>query len=260
MIFYPLQYLPLLFQNMLMQKLDILAFGAHPDDVELGCAGTILAAIAEGKKVGIIDLTKGELGTRGTTSIRLKEAQLASQVLGVDVRDNLGMADGFFKNDQEHQFAIIECIRRFQPTIVLCNAPEDRHPDHGRAASLVADACFLSGLSKIQSTHNGVAQAAWRPANVFHYIQSRNLTPSFVVDISAHMEKKMESILAHASQFYDPTSKEPSTFISGNSFLEFVKGRAKELGQQIGVEYAEGFISNKIVGVKSFDGIIQNKT
>lgn len=243
-----------------MQKLDILAFGAHPDDVELGCGGTILAAVAEGKKVGIIDLTKGELGTRGTVDIRLMEAQAASKVLGVTVRENLGMADGFFKNDQDHQLVIIECIRRFQPTIVLCNAPEDRHPDHGRAAALVADACFLSGLNKIQTTHNGEAQTAWRPANVFHYIQSRSLTPSFVVDISAHMDKKMESILAHSSQFFDPNSKEPDTFISGNSFLEFVKGRAKELGQQIGVDFAEGFISNKIIGVKSFDGIIQNKT
>lgn len=243
-----------------MQQLDILAFGAHPDDVELGCAGTILAAVAEGKKVGIIDLTKGELGTRGTVAIRLKEAQEASKILGVAIRENVGMADGFFKNDQEHQLAIIECIRKFQPTIVLCNAPEDRHPDHGRAASLIADACFLAGLSKIQTSHQGVAQAAWRPANVFHYIQSRNLLPGFVVDISAHMDKKMESILAHSSQFFDPTSTEPNTFISGNSFLEFVKGRAKELGQQIGVDYAEGFISNKLIGVKSFDGIIQNKT
>jgi bacillithiol biosynthesis deacetylase BshB1 len=243
-----------------MQKLEILAVGAHPDDGELGCSGAILAAVAEGKKVGIIDLTKGELGTRGTVEIRLNEAQEASKVLGVTIRENLGMADGFFKNDQEHQLTIVECIRRFQPSIVLCNAPEDRHPDHDRAASLVSDACFLAGLSKIKSTHNGAEQLAWRPANVFHYIQSRNLTPSFVVDISAHMDKKMASILAHASQFYDPNSKEPSTFISGNSFLEFVKGRAKELGQQIGVDYAEGFISNKIIGVKSFDGIIQNKT
>jgi bacillithiol biosynthesis deacetylase BshB1 len=243
-----------------MQQLDILAFGAHPDDVELGCAGTILAAVAEGKKVGIIDLTKGELGTRGTVEIRLKEAQNASKILGVAMRENLGMADGFFKNDQEHQLAIIECIRRFQPTIVLCNAPEDRHPDHGRAASLVEDACFLAGLSKVQTTYQGATQTAWRPANVFHYIQSRNLTPSFVVDISVHIDKKMESILAHASQFFDPNSTEPNTFISGNSFLEFVKGRAKELGQQIGVDYAEGFISKKIIGVKGFDGIIQNKT
>ena len=173
-----------------MLKLDILAFGAHPDDVELGCAGTLLGAIAEGKKVGVIDLTKGELGTRGTTSQRLKEAQLASEVLGLTVRENLGMADGFFKNNQEHQFAIIETIRRFQPTILFCNAPEDRHPDHGRAASLIEDAAFLSGLVKIQTVHNGVPQAEWRPTQLFHYIQSRSLTPNFVVDISKHMDKK----------------------------------------------------------------------
>ena len=243
-----------------MLKLDILAFGAHPDDVELGCGGTLLSAIAEGKKVGVIDLTKGELGTRGTTSQRLKEAQLASEVLGLTIRENLGMADGFFLNDKAHQFAIIETIRRFQPSIIFCNAPEDRHPDHGRAASLVEDAAFLAGLTKIQTTHNGVAQAAWRPTQVFHYIQSRSLTPNFVVDISAHMEKKMESILAHSSQFYDPNSNEPETFISGTAFLEFVKGRAKELGQQIGVQYAEGFITKKLLGIGSLDAIIQNKT
>jgi bacillithiol biosynthesis deacetylase BshB1 len=243
-----------------MHKLDILAFGAHPDDVELGCSGTLLGAIAEGKKVGVIDLTKGELGTRGTTSQRLKEAQLASEVLGLTVRENLGMADGFFKNNQEHQFAIIETIRRFQPSIIFCNAPEDRHPDHGRAASLVEEAAFLSGLNKINTMHNGVAQEAWRPTQVFHYIQSRSLTPNFVVDISKHINKKMESIMAHSSQFFDPNSNEPDTFISSAAFLEFVKGRAKELGQQIGVEYAEGFITKKILGIGSLDAIIQNKT
>ena len=243
-----------------MQKLDILAFGAHPDDVELGCAGALLLAVAEGKKVGIIDLTKGELGTRGTTSQRLKEAQLAAEVLGVEVRENLGMADGFFENNKENQFAIIETIRKYQPAIIFCNAPEDRHPDHGRAAQLIVDAAFLAGLVKIQSTHNGVAQAPWRPTQVFHYIQSRNLTPSFVVDISAFMDKKMESILAHSSQFYDPNSTEPETFISGNAFLEFVKGRAKELGHQIGVEYAEGFITQKLLGIRSFEAIIQKTT
>ncbi len=243
-----------------MHKLDILAFGAHPDDVELGCAGTLLGAIFEGKKVGVIDLTKGELGTRGTTSQRLKESQLACEVMGLTIRENLGMADGFFENNKENQFAIIETIRRFQPSIIFCNAPEDRHPDHGRAASLVADAAFLSGLAKIKTSHNGIDQEAWRPTQVFHYIQSRNLTPNFVVDITAHMDKKMESILAHSSQFYDPNSKEPETFISGTAFLEFVKGRAKELGQQIGVQYAEGFITKKLLGIGSLDAIIQNKT
>jgi N-acetylglucosamine malate deacetylase 1 len=243
-----------------MQKLDILAFGAHPDDVELGCGGSLIAAVAEGKKVGIIDLTEGELGTRGTAPVRLKEASLAGEIIGATIRENLGMKDGFFVNDHAHQMAIIEIIRKYQPDIILCNAPEDRHPDHGRAAKLIADAAFLSGLVKIQTTLNGVAQAAWRPTQVFHYIQSRNLTSNFVVDISAHMDKKMESILAHASQFYNPNSNEPNTFISSNSFLEFIKGRAKELGQQIGVQYAEGFISEKMIGIQSFDALIQKTT
>ena len=163
-----------------MQKLDILAFGAHPDDVELGCGGTLLAAVAEGKKIGIIDLTKGELGTRGTVADRAKEASLAGEIIGATIRENLGMQDGFFVNDQAHQISVIEMIRKYQPDIILCNAPEDRHPDHGRAAKLVADAAFLAGLVKVQTTHNGVAQAAWRPTHVFHYIQSRNLQPNFV--------------------------------------------------------------------------------
>jgi len=243
-----------------MLKLDILAFGAHPDDVELGCAGTLLGAIAEGKKVGVIDLTKGELGTRGSISQRLSEAQLASEVMGLTIRENLEMADGFFINNKEHQLIIIETIRRFQPSIIFCNAPEDRHPDHGRAASLIEEAAFLSGLEKIKTSHEGIAQEAWRPTQVFHYIQSRNLTPNFVVDISKHIEKKMEAILAHSSQFYDPKSNEPDTFISSAAFLEFVKGRAKELGQQIGVQYAEGFITQKTLGINSLDAIIQNKT
>jgi bacillithiol biosynthesis deacetylase BshB1 len=243
-----------------MLKLDILAFGAHPDDVELGCAGTLLGAIAEGKKVGVIDLTKGELGTRGSISQRLSEAQLASELLGLSIRENLEMADGFFINNKEHQLVIIETIRRFQPSIIFCNAPEDRHPDHGRAASLIKEAAFLSGLEKIKTSHEGIAQEAWRPTQVFHYIQSRSLTPHFVVDISKHIEKKMEAILAHSSQFYDPKSNEPDTFISSAAFLEFVKGRAKELGQQIGVQYAEGFITQKTLGINSLDAIIQNKT
>lgn len=243
-----------------MQKLDILAFGAHPDDVELGCGGTLLAAVAEGKKVGIIDLTKGELGTRGTVSIRLNEALLAGEIIGATTRVNLDMKDGFFVNDQAHQISIIETIRKFQPTIILCNAPEDRHPDHGKAAKLVADASFLSGLSKIKTAYNGIDQEAWRPSQVFHYIQSRTLTPNFVVDISSHMDKKMESIMAHASQFYNPNSNEPNTFISSDSFLDFVKGRAKEFGQQIGVQYAEGFITEKMIGIKSFDGLILKTT
>lgn len=243
-----------------MQKLDILAFGAHTDDVELGCGGTLIAAVEEGKKIGIIDLTQGELGTRGTVAVRLKEALLAGEIIGAAVRENLGMKDGFFVNDQAHQMAIIKMVRKYQPEIILCNAPEDRHPDHGKAARLVADASFLSGLIKIQTTYNGLAQTAWRPKQVFHYIQSRNLQPNFVVDISAYMDQKMASILAHASQFYNPNSNEPNTFISSDSFLEFIKGRAKELGQQIGVQFAEGFISEKMIGIQSFDGLIQKTT
>jgi bacillithiol biosynthesis deacetylase BshB1 len=243
-----------------MQKLDLLAFGAHPDDVELGCGGTLLAAVAEGKKVGIIDLTQGELGTRGTVADRLKEGLLAGEMIGAAVRENLGMNDGFFVNDQTHQMMIVEVIRKYQPDIILCNAPEDRHPDHGKAAKLVADAAFLAGLVKVQTTHNGIAQTAWRPSHVFHYIQSRNLQPNFVVDISAYMDQKMASILAHASQFYNPNSNEPNTFISSDSFLEFIKGRAKEFGQQVGVQYAEGFISEKMIGIQSFDGLIQKIT
>jgi len=243
-----------------MQKLDILAFGAHPDDVELGCGGTLFAAVAEGKKIGIIDLTQGELGTRGTVADRLKEASLAGEMIGATVRENLGMKDGFFINDQAHQMMIVEVIRKYQPEIILCNAPEDRHPDHGKGAKLVADAAFLSGLNKIQTAHKGAAQIAWKPKQVFHYIQSRNLQPNFVVDISAFMDKKMESIMAHGSQFYNPNSKEPNTFISSDSFLEFIKGRAKEFGQQIGVAYAEGFISEKMLGIHSFDGLIQKTT
>lgn len=239
-----------------MQKIHILAFGAHPDDVELGCGGTLLSAVAQGKKVGIIDLTKGELGTRGNSSIRLKEAQLASQMIGSTVRENLGMADGFFENNRENQFAIIEIIRCYQPDIILCNAMDDRHPDHARASQLVESASFLAGLVKIQSTHNGQIQLPWRANQVFHYIQSKSLIPNFVVDISAYMDKKIESIMAHASQFYDPNSTEPETFISGSAFIEFIKSRAKDFGHQVGVEYAEGFLTQKLLGLHNFDSII----
>lgn len=243
-----------------MVKLDILAFGAHPDDVELGCGGTLLSAVGEGKKVGIVDLTKGELGTRGTVEERMLEAIAAQKIIGAIHRENLGMRDGFFENNEINQIKIIEVIRRFQPEIVIGNAPEDRHPDHGKGAKLLEDACFLSGLSKIQTTYDGQVQKAWRPKYVFHYIQSRNLTPSLVIDITPYMDQKMESILAHRSQFFDPHSTAPATFISSDSFLEFVKGRSKELGQQIGVGYAEGFITKKMIGLHSFDGLVQKTT
>jgi len=241
-------------------KLDILAFGVHPDDIELGCAGTILAAIAEGKKVGIIDLTQGELGTRGTAETRKVEAANAAKVLGVSIRENLKMADGFFQNDEQHQRKVVEAIRRYQPDVILCNAPEDRHPDHGRSAKLVSDAAFLSGLRKIVTNDEGKMQDAWKPSYVFHYIQDRFIQPSFVIDISAYHEKKLESILCYTTQFNSPDTNEPQTYISSPQFLETVKARAMMLGKRIGVTYAEGFISEKVLGVKSFDAFVQNPT
>jgi bacillithiol biosynthesis deacetylase BshB1 len=241
-------------------KLDILAFGVHPDDIELGCAGTILAAIAEGKKVGIIDLTQGELGTRGTAETRKVEADNAAKVLGVSIRENLKMADGFFQNDEKHQRKVIEAIRRYKPDTILCNAPEDRHPDHGRSAKLVSDAAFLSGLRKIVTNDEGKHQEAWKPSYIFHYIQDRFIQPSFVVDISAHYEKKLESILCYTTQFHSADTTEPQTYISSPQFLETVKARAMMLGKRIGVTYAEGFISEKVLGISSFDAFVQNPT
>jgi bacillithiol biosynthesis deacetylase BshB1 len=241
-------------------KLDILAFGVHPDDVELGCSGTILAAIAEGKKVGIIDLTQGELGTRGSADTRRTEAADAAKVLGVDVRENLKLADGFFQNDEEHQRIVIQAIRKYKPEILLANAPEDRHPDHGRSAKLISDAAFLAGLRKIETVENGTIQEAWRPNYVFHYIQDRFLQPSFVVDISEYHDKKIESILCYQTQFFNPNLNEPQTYISSPEFLESVKARAMMLGKRIGVKFAEGFISEKVIGIKSFDAFVQNTT
>ena len=241
-------------------KLQILAIGVHPDDVELGCAGTLLAAIEEGKSVGILDLTRGELGTRGTVETRKVEARNAADILGVQVRENLGMADGCFQNDEAHQRLLISAIRKYQPDIILANAPEDRHPDHGRSAKLISDAAFLSGLRKIETQIEGVAQEAWRPAYVFHYIQDRFIQPSFVIDISKHMEKKIESVLAYTTQFYNPDLNEPQTYISSPQFIESVKARAMMLGKRIGVEYAEGYISEKMIGIKSLDNIIQLAT
>ncbi|MEN9599713.1 MAG: hypothetical protein RL596_2032 [Bacteroidota bacterium] len=242
-------------------QLDILAFGVHPDDVELGCGGTILGALAEGKKVGIIDLTRGELGTRGTAETRDAEAAAAANILGVQHRENLKMADGFFQNDEVHQRKVIEVIRRFKPTIILINAPEDRHPDHGRSAKLVADAAFLSGLRKIESAAaDGTIQEAWRPTYVFHYIQDRFIQPSFVVDISAHIEKKMEAVQAYGTQFHNTSLNEPQTYISSPQFLDSVRARAMMLGKRIGVNYAEGYITEKIIGISSFDNIIKHTT
>jgi len=241
-------------------KLDILAFGVHPDDVELGCAGTIMAAIDQGKKVGIVDLTRGELGTRGTPITRTQEAAAAAKIMGVDVRENLDMADGFFVNDEAHQRKIIALIRKYQPDVILANAPEDRHPDHGRSAKLVSDAAFLSGLRKVETIHEGITQNAWRPAYTFHYIQDRFIQPSFVIDITAYMERKMEAVLAYRTQFTGADTSEPQTYISSPQFLETVKARALMLGKRIGVGYAEGYITEKIIGFSNFDAIIKHTT
>ncbi len=241
-------------------KLDILAIGVHPDDVELGCAGTLLVEKNNGKKVGIVDLTKGELGTRGTAETRLQELAAAAAILKVDVRENAGFADGFFKNDEAHQRALISIIRKYQPDIIICNSSEDRHPDHGRSSSLVSDAAFLSGLRKIETSFEGKNQEAWRPAYVFHYIQDRYLTPDFVVDTTDFFETKLESVKAYSTQFYNPDSKEPVTYISTPDFLESVVYRSKMMGKMIGVTHGEGFISKKMIGIKSFDALIIEKT
>ena len=232
-------------------KLDILAFGAHPDDVELGCSGTIAKEVSLGKKVGIIDLTRGELGTRGSVEIRNSESAKASEILGVVVRENLDMRDGFFVNDEAHQLKVIEMIRKYQPEIVLCNAVKDRHIDHGKGSKLVSDACFLSGLRQIKTELNGEAQEAWRPKVVYHYIQWQNIEPDFVVDISEFMDKKMDSVLAYGSQFYDPNSKEPVSPITSKNFLDSVKYRAQDLGRLVGVDYAEGFTTERYLAVNS---------
>ena len=222
-------------------KLDILAFGSHPDDVELSCSGTILKNVSKGLKVGIIDLTRGELGTRGTPVLRAKEALAAARILGVEFRENLGLEDGFFRLDKPSLINVIRKIRQYRPEVVLANAMEDRHPDHGRGAALVAEACFLAGLPKIKTRSHGLLQPAWRPKALYHYIQYRKLKPDFVVDISGFMEKKIESIMAFSSQFYNPGSKEPETLISQKNFMDYIRTREKEYGRLIGKEYGEGF-------------------
>lgn len=241
-------------------KLDILAFGAHPDDVELSCAGTLLVEKKNGKKVGVVDLTQGELGTRGSAEIRRKEAAAAAAILQLDVRENLELPDGFFKNDEAHQRRIIQAIRKYQPEIVLCNAPEDRHPDHGRSAQLMEDAVFLAGLRKIETTQDGQIQDVWRPSYVFNYIQDRYLHPNFLIDISDVMEQKLASIRAYGTQFDSPNLNEPQTYISTPDFLESIIYRAKMYGKMIGVKYAEGYISRKMIGFNNFDAFIKQNT
>lgn len=233
-------------------KLDILVFGSHPDDVELSCSGTILKHISQGKKAGIIDLTRGELGTRGNAETRKKEAAKAAKILGVSLRENLGFADGFFLNDRKHQLEVIKKIRQYRPEVVLANAPADRHPDHGRGSQLVSDACFYSGLAKI--TTGG--QKAWRPKAVYFYIQDRYIKPDFVIDVSEFMNKKLEAIAAFSSQFYNPSSKEPETPISSPHFIEFVKARNADFGRNIGVQYGEAFVALRPLGVNSFFNLL----
>ncbi len=237
-------------------KLDILVFGAHPDDVEIGCGGTILKEISLGKKVGIIDLTKGELGTRGSSKIRSEEVKKASKILGVSVRENLQFEDGFFMNDKTHQLEIVKIIRKYKPNIVLCNAVDDRHIDHPKGSKLVSDSCFLSGLSKIETKIEGRLQENWRPKNVFHYIQWKNIDPDFVVNISGFMKAKLKSVFAYSSQFYDPKSKAPKTPISSKNFAESIEYRAKDFGRLIGVEFAEGFTSERYIAIESLDMLI----
>ncbi len=230
-------------------KLDILVFSAHPDDAELGCGGTVAQAVAAGRKVGIVDLTKGELGTRGTVAIREKEAQAASDILGLTVRENLGFRDGFFTDDETHQMALVRVIRKYRPEIVLAAAPDDRHPDHPRAARLIVTSCFLAGLLRVESEDSGNSQDPWRPSVVYHYIQSIFLTPTFVVDVSSSWEVKMKAIKAFTSQFSNE-GDDPETYISNPRFLKMVESRAVELGHSIGVDYGEGFIADRNLGVK----------
>jgi len=236
---------------MKIEKLDILAFGAHPDDVELGCSGTLYSLYLQGKKVGIIDFTKGELGTRGTEETRKIEADNAKNILQIEIRENLGFPDGFFENTKAYQLKIIEKIRMYKPEIVLCNAVLDRHPDHGKASKLVSDSCFLSGLKKIETQYN-----AWRPKHIFHYIQWENLKPDFCIDISHTIDKKVESCLAYKTQFYDENSSEQETPITSKNFLESIKYRAQDLGRLVGVDYAEGFTTEKYPTFINFDGFI----
>ena len=231
-------------------KLDILAFGAHPDDVELGVGGVLAKHASMGHKTGIIDLTLGEMGTRGTPEIRLAEAHKAAEILGCVIRENLALRDGFIRNTEENQELVIKAIRKYKPEIVLCNAPTDRHPDHGHASQLVVEASFLSGLRKLETVdEHGALQAPWRPKRVYHYIQFDSLKPDFIMDITGFMHQKMESIKAHASQFYDPNSGEPETVISSKYFFESIEGRAREFGRNIYAEFGEGLITEEMLGV-----------
>jgi bacillithiol biosynthesis deacetylase BshB1 len=244
-------------------KLYVLAFGVHPDDVELSCSGTLINEVKKGNPAGVIDLTQGELGTRGTIETRKKEAEDAAAIMGLAVRENLKMRDGFFKNDEEHQMQVIRAIRKYQPEVVLANVLDDRHPDHGRAGHLLREACFLSGLSKIETfDDNGNPQQRWRPKQVLHYIQDRFFEPDLIVDISDVFEQRMEAVKAYATQFH--VSKESSagtqTYISTPDFQEALVARARLLGKRIGVKYGEGFISQKSIGVRGLGDLVLVET
>ena len=231
-------------------KLDILVFGAHPDDVELGCGGTIIKEVQNGKRVGVIDLTRGELGTRGSVKIRDAESKKASQIMGISLRDNMDFSDGFFENTKKNKILLVEKIRNYQPDIVITNALSDRHPDHSRGAQIVIDACFLSGLSKIVT-----GQDVWRPQAIYHYIQFNNMQPDFVVDISQQFSKKLKAVKSYRSQFYDPKSDEPKTIISSEDFLNSITYRAQDLGRQTNCKFAEGFISHQLSVINSFSDL-----
>jgi len=238
-------------------KTDLLAIGVHPDDIELGCAGTILKHIDLGFSAGAIDLTQGELGTRGSAELRLEEARASAKLMGLKFRNNLGFEDGFVTADnKQYQMEIVKQIRTYQPDIVLCNAIDDRHPDHQRSASLVSAACFLAGLTKIETELDGIRQSEWRPRQVLHYIQWKPIKPDFVIDITGYMDAKLAAVKAYRSQFHDPNSKEPETPISSKQFINSVSYRAEDLGRLIGVEYAEGFTSDKLVGLERLDYLL----
>jgi N-acetylglucosamine malate deacetylase 1 len=246
-----------------MKKIQVLAIAVHPDDVELGCAGTLMVEKILGKTTGVIDLTRGELGTRGSAELRLQEATAAAKVMNLDIRENLGMADGFFQNNEENQRLLIAAIRKYQPEIVLASALADRHPDHGRAGKLISDSCFLSGLRKIITKgENGADQEQWRPKYVFHFIQDRFYQPSFVYDISTVYDRKKDAIKCYESQFHSPTydKDEPQTYISGPEFLDSIVGRDQMYGKMIGVKFAEGFISEKMIGISRLDSFAQYDT
>ncbi len=237
-------------------KLDILVFGSHPDDAELGAGATIAKEVANGKRVGVVDLTRGELGTRGSAEIRDQEAGESAKILGLSARENLRFADGFFVNDKKHQLDVVKMIRKYRPDIVLCNAIVDRHIDHGKGSALVSDACFLSGLRRIETQIEGMVQEAWRPKTVYHYIQWKNIEPDFVVDVTGYLDKKVESIKAYRSQMFDPESDEPQTPISSQNFLDSVTYRARDLGRLIGVEHGEGFTAERYVAIDRLDDLI----